>query len=130
GRLSDGRLYYVMKRVRGRTLLDLLRDEAGAAAPAGDRQAERLRIFERICDPVAFAHAHGCIHRDLKPGNIMVGAFGEVMVMDWGVAKMTASSLELGRAGAFVPRGGSESSSAAARARGGGAPRAVINADR
>ena len=45
-------------------------------------------MFERICEPVAFAHAHGCIHRDLKPENIMIGAFGEVMVMDWGVARV------------------------------------------
>jgi serine/threonine protein kinase len=79
GRLADGRLFYVMKRVRGRTLLDHLRDLPDLT--------ERLRVFERICEPVAFAHAHGIIHRDLKPDNVMVGAFGEVMVMDWGVAK-------------------------------------------
>jgi serine/threonine protein kinase len=80
GRLADGRLFYVMKRVRGKTLLDHLRETPDAA--------ESLRIFERICEPVAFAHAHGCIHRDLKPENVMVGQFGEVMVMDWGVARM------------------------------------------
>lgn len=45
-------------------------------------------MFERICEPVAFAHAQGCIHRDLKPENVMVGSFGEVMVMDWGVARI------------------------------------------
>lgn len=78
GRLADGRTFYVMKRVRGRTLREHLAD-----VPA---LAERLRVFERICEPVAFAHARGFIHRDLKPENIMVGAFGEVMVMDWGVA--------------------------------------------
>jgi serine/threonine protein kinase len=79
GRLADGRLFYVMKRVRGQTLHEYLR-----GAPD---TAERLRIFERICEPVAFAHAQGFIHRDLKPENVMIGAFGEVMVMDWGVAK-------------------------------------------
>src|SRR5262249_29556108 len=47
----------------------------------------RLQLFQKICDAVAFAHAHGVIHRDLKPQNIMLGAFGEVHVMDWGVAK-------------------------------------------
>jgi serine/threonine protein kinase len=80
GRLADGRLFYVMKLVRGRTLrayIAELRD-----------LSERLRVFERICEPVAFAHAHGCIHRDLKPENVMIGAFGEVMVMDWGVARV------------------------------------------
>jgi len=82
GRLADGRLFYVMKRVNGQTLLDYLRETPDAA--------ESLRIFERICEPVAFAHAHGCIHRDLKPENVMVGEFGEVMVMDWGVARMAA----------------------------------------
>jgi serine/threonine protein kinase len=80
GRLADGRLFYVMKRVHGQTLLDHLRDTPDPA--------ESLRIFERICEPVAFAHAHGCTHRDLKPENVMVGEFGEVMVMDWGVARM------------------------------------------
>jgi eukaryotic-like serine/threonine-protein kinase len=83
GRLADGRLFYVMKRVNGQTLRDSL---------AGVHDlSERLRIFERICEPVAFAHAQGVIHRDLKPENVMVGAFGEVMVMDWGVAKTVDS---------------------------------------
>jgi serine/threonine protein kinase len=83
GRLADGRLFYVMKRVRGRTL--------GEHLPAVRDRTERLRIFERICEPVAFAHAQGFIHRDLKPENVMVGSFGEVMVMDWGVAKTVGS---------------------------------------
>lgn len=80
GRFADGRLFYVMKRVRGRTLREHLRDLT--------TQTDRLRLFGRICEPVAFAHAHGCIHRDLKPDNVMVGPYGEVMVMDWGVARM------------------------------------------
>src|SRR5206468_2686975 len=54
--------------------------------PAQPR-AERLRIFQRLCEAVAFAHARGIVHRDLKPENVMVGPFGEVLVMDWGVAK-------------------------------------------
>jgi eukaryotic-like serine/threonine-protein kinase len=83
GRLADGRLFYVMKRVKGRTLAEHLQ-----AVPD---LTERLRIFERISEPVAFAHAQGFIHRDLKPENVMVGSFGEVMVMDWGVAKAVGS---------------------------------------
>ena len=83
GRLADGRLFYVMKRVRGRTLGEHLHDNPDLN--------ERLRLFERMCEPVAFAHAQGFIHRDLTPGNVMVGAFGEVMVMDWGVAKTVGS---------------------------------------
>jgi serine/threonine protein kinase len=79
GLLLDGRAYYAMKRVRGRRL-----DEYAAAVS----RPERLRAFERICEAVAFAHAHGVIHRDLKPENVMVGPFGEVLVMDWGVAKV------------------------------------------
>src|SRR5262249_27972855 len=49
---------------------------------------DRLRLFLRICDAVAFAHARGVLHRDLKPANVMIGPFGEVLVMDWGLAKI------------------------------------------
>jgi serine/threonine protein kinase len=88
GTLADGRIFYAMKLVRGRRLDEHLRE--------GCPLAERLRIFERICEAVAFAHAHGVIHRDLKPENVMVGAFGEVLVMDWGVARWQAEGEERG----------------------------------
>ncbi len=81
GMLPDGRVYYAMKRVDGKRLDEL----AGTMA-----LPERLRAFQRICEAVAFAHAHGVVHRDLKPENVMIGAFGEVLVMDWGVAKVLA----------------------------------------
>ena len=79
GELPDGRVFYAMKLVSGKRLDELVRE--------GLPLRERLRLLLRICEPVAFAHAHGVIHRDLKPGNVMVGPFGEVLVMDWGVAK-------------------------------------------
>jgi len=84
GTLADGRLYYVMKRVRGTRLDEHVRAERPLT--------ERLRIFERICETVAFAHAHGVVHRDLKPENVMVGEFGEVLVLDWGVAKVIGAA--------------------------------------
>ena len=80
GALPDGRLFYAMKLVRGRRLDEHVRGVSDLGA--------RLRVFERICDAVAFAHAQGVIHRDLKPQNVMVGPFGEVLVLDWGVAKV------------------------------------------
>jgi len=86
--LPDGRVAYAMKWVRGRRLDEHV--ERGDEK-AGLSLVERLRIFQRICEAVAFAHAQGVIHRDLKPANVMVGAFGEVLVMDWGVAKVLGS---------------------------------------
>jgi serine/threonine-protein kinase len=83
GRLADGRLFYTMKLVRGRTLAELLRDE-----PDGPERLPRLlAVVEKVCQAVAYAHSRGVIHRDLKPSNVMVGQFGEVQVMDWGLAK-------------------------------------------
>jgi serine/threonine protein kinase len=84
GTLADGRVFYTMKLVRGQRLDAYTRSAAG---PAAERD-ELLRIFTRICEAVAFAHSQGIIHRDLKPENVMVGPFGEVLVMDWGTAKL------------------------------------------
>ena len=83
GTLGDGRVFYTMKFVEGRRLDKYI--ESVTSIP------DRLRLFLRICDAVAFAHAHGVLHRDLKPANIMVGPFGEVLVMDWGLAKILRS---------------------------------------
>jgi serine/threonine-protein kinase len=88
GRLPDGRLYYTMKLVEGQTLAALLR---GRPSPAS-RHAEVVQVFARVCQAVAYAHTRGVIHRDLKPANVMVGAFGEVQVMDWGLAKVLADA--------------------------------------
>jgi len=80
GTLADGRVFYTMKFVEGRRLDKYI--ESVISIP------DRLRLFLRICDAVAFAHARGVLHRDLKPANVMVGPFGEVLVMDWGLAKI------------------------------------------
>jgi len=77
GILPDGRAFYAMKLVTGARL-----DHYLEADPS---LAERLRILRRVGEPLGFAHSRGVIHRDLKPQNIMVGGFGEVYLMDWGV---------------------------------------------
>ena len=84
GAFADLRPYFTMKLVRGRTLSSLL---AERESPAHDLP-RFLSIFEAICQTVAYAHSRGVIHRDLKPSNVMVGSFGEVQVMDWGLAKV------------------------------------------
>ncbi len=84
GQLADGRLFYVMKWVQGQTLAE--------CAPGLTTESARLTVFERIAEAVAFAHAQGVVHRDLTPRNVMVGRFGEVLVMDWGVASLLGAS--------------------------------------
>jgi serine/threonine protein kinase len=80
GVTADGRVFYAMKLVRGRTL-------AAHIGQTPDLSA-RLSIFERVVEAVAFAHAAGVVHRDLSPANVMIGGFGEVLVLDWGVAAL------------------------------------------
>ncbi len=87
GQFADRRPFFSMKLVKGETLSKLL---ANRAEPSVDR-AKLVGIFEQVCQTVAYAHSRGVIHRDLKPANIMVGAFGEVQVMDWGLAKVLSS---------------------------------------
>jgi tetratricopeptide (TPR) repeat protein len=82
GALPDGRPFLAMKLIKGQTLDFLLK----AKAPF-----DPLAVFEATAQAVGYAHAHGVIHRDLKPANIMVGSFGEVQVMDWGLAKVLGS---------------------------------------
>jgi serine/threonine-protein kinase len=84
GRLRDGRPYYAMKLVEGRTLAALLE---GGPVPA-ERRMGLVQVFGQLCQAVAYAHSKGVIHRDLKPDNVMVGAHGEVQLMDWGLAKV------------------------------------------
>jgi WD40 repeat protein len=83
GALGDGHPFLAMKLIKGSTLEALLKQRTDPAADSG----RMLAIFEAVCQAVGYAHAHRVIHRDLKPANVMVGAFGEVQVMDWGLAK-------------------------------------------
>jgi tetratricopeptide (TPR) repeat protein len=84
GQLGDGRLHYTMRLVRGQTFAGVLKEEAGQP----ERLSYLLSVFEKICQAVAYAHSKRVIHRDLKPANVMVGKFGEVQVLDWGMAKL------------------------------------------
>jgi eukaryotic-like serine/threonine-protein kinase len=85
----DGRPFFVMKRLTGTTLQELLvRLRAGASGDGGAAVRRRmLRAFVDVCLAIEFAHSRGIVHRDLKPANIMLGDFGEVYVLDWGVAR-------------------------------------------
>ncbi len=88
GVLADGRPFYVMRLVRGSWV-----DERARSLGVG----EVLRLFLRACEAVAYAHARGVIHRDLTPRNIMVGEYGEVLVLDWGVASAVSTDAEEGQ---------------------------------
>ncbi|MBL8859557.1 MAG: protein kinase [Planctomycetes bacterium] len=84
GLMADDSPYFTMKLVKGRTLLALFTQRKSPA----DNRGRMLAIFESVCQTMAYAHSKGVLHRDLKPANIMVGAFGEVQVVDWGLAKV------------------------------------------
>jgi serine/threonine-protein kinase len=102
GRFADGRLYFTMKLVQGRTLAALLKERRD---PSQDR-SRFLTICEQVCQTLAYAHSRKVVHRDLKPQNIMVGAFGEVQVMDWGLAKvLSGEGAEVSRPPELSPTG-------------------------
>jgi serine/threonine-protein kinase len=89
----DGEASFTMKLVHGRTLKELLedvRDMHESDRPLDETHSlrGRLEAFARVCDAVEYAHRKGVVHRDLKPSNIMIGNFGEIYVMDWGIAKL------------------------------------------
>lgn len=103
-RRPDGSLYYTMRPVRGHTLAEVLR-----AAPTLAARLDLLDAFVDVCQAVAYAHSRGVLHRDLKPQNVMVGAFGETVLLDWGVATTVAvgggpdeGGLDATRAGTVV----------------------------
>ncbi len=93
GVLPDGTVFYTMKRVEGVVLSDWLAGRAGSPT----HRFEVIQLFLKICDTMAFSHSRGVVHRDLKPRNVMVGTYGEVLVMDWGLAKVVGVSEPLRR---------------------------------
>ena len=86
--LPSGDPFIAMKLVKGETLKSHLDDRRSPQ----DDQPRLIGVFEQICQTLAYAHARGVIHRDLKPDNVMVGSFGEVQVMDWGLAKLLSDA--------------------------------------
>ena len=92
GRMPGGLPYFAMKLVRGESMEELIARLAQGDAAHLERYTlkARLRLFHRLCQGVAYAHAKGVVHRDLKPANILLGVYGEVQIMDWGLAKVDA----------------------------------------
>jgi serine/threonine-protein kinase len=102
GTSADGRPYYAMRFIQGETLMDAAaRFHAKPADFGGVEFRQLVRRFLDVCDTIAYAHSRGVIHRDLKPGNVMLGPFGDTLVVDWGLAKL------VGRPEPAAPGGGS-----------------------
>ena len=89
GQNSDGRPYYTMRLVKGMTLEEQIRAsrKSGSPHPTPLEFRQLLNHFIRVCEIVAYAHSRGVLHRDLKPANLMLGKYGETLVVDWGLAK-------------------------------------------
>ena len=87
GETDEVNLFFTMKLVEGKTLADIIEDQDYPARTEKEL-FDQLQILIKVCNATAFAHSHGVIHRDLKPDNIMIGDFGEVYLMDWGIAKL------------------------------------------
>jgi eukaryotic-like serine/threonine-protein kinase len=91
---SDGTPFYVMKWLKGQTLSQVIRDFHATEQGAAKRQKlhELLNRFSQVCQTLAYAHRNRVVHRDLKPSNVMVGQFGETIVLDWGLAKQLSNT--------------------------------------
>jgi serine/threonine-protein kinase len=96
GRLADGRYYFTMQEIRGDRMSEVIRDvhavskDGWATTTSGWHFRRLIKTFQQVCTAVAYAHSKGVVHRDLKPSNIMLGAYGEALVVDWGLAKILA----------------------------------------
>ncbi|MBI3268155.1 MAG: tetratricopeptide repeat protein [Planctomycetes bacterium] len=101
GEDRTGRPYFTMKRIEGMTLAEWIEDVRRGGRSASDYSLTRvLHVVLKVCEALEFAHSRGVLHRDLKPSNLMIGSFGEVMVMDWGLAKVRAPGVTPSTAGA------------------------------
>ncbi len=109
GSTGDGEAFFSMKFVRGRSLAEEIQEIADLPSERADRSRRPLlEALLKVCDAVAYAHSRGVVHRDLKPSNIMLGEFGEVLVMDWGIAKVLAEAAVRVEPDACVQEGGPE----------------------
>ncbi len=91
GKLADG-YYLALPRIRGRSLHALIREAKARGAASALPVPELVEVLLKVCDALAYAHDHGVIHQDIKPENIMIGAYGEVMLVDWGAASFTGDA--------------------------------------
>ena len=115
GRLNDGRLYFTMKEVKGRPFGEAIAEVHAAienkrwqTTESGWSLRRLIDAFHDVCRAMAYAHSKGVLHRDLKPENIMLGEYGEVLVVDWGIAKVLGRrdlAAEAGELMWFLPIG-------------------------
>jgi serine/threonine-protein kinase len=113
GTYDDGRPFYAMRLIRGDSLKDAIdRYHNNLPADSGERELEMRKLLSRmidVCNAIEYAHSRGVLHRDLKPGNVMLGKYGETLVVDWGLAKavgQTAASIRptnVADEGSFTP---------------------------